>query len=36
VVVDGGWVVEQGRHEELLGNDSGVYRRLHEAQFGAR
>jgi ATP-binding cassette, subfamily B, bacterial len=34
VVVDDGRVVEQGRHEELLERRSGVYRRLHEAQFG--
>jgi ATP-binding cassette, subfamily B, bacterial len=34
VVVDDGSIVEQGRHQELLARDS-VYRRLHEAQFGA-
>ncbi len=33
VVVDGGRVVEQGRHDELLASGT-VYRRLHEAQFG--
>ena len=33
VVVDDGRVVEQGRHDELLAR-GGVYRRLHEAQFG--
>ncbi len=33
VVVDGGRVVEQGRHDELL-EEGTVYRRLHEAQFG--
>jgi ATP-binding cassette, subfamily B, bacterial len=34
VVVDDGRVVEQGRHDELLASGAGVYRRLHEAQFG--
>lgn len=33
VVIDGGRVVEQGSHSELLGKD-GIYRRLSEAQFG--
>ena len=33
VVVENGRVVEQGRHDELLGR-GGIYRRLHEAQFG--
>ena len=33
VVIDDGRVVEQGRHDELLAR-GGVYRRLHEAQFG--
>ncbi len=33
VVVDGGRVVEQGRHDDLL-RGGGVYSRLHEAQFG--
>ena len=33
VVVDAGRVVEQGRHDELL-RYGGIYRRLHEAQFG--
>jgi ABC-type multidrug transport system fused ATPase/permease subunit len=32
-VIDGGKVVEQGRHEELLGR-GGLYSRLHELQFG--
>ena len=34
VVVDESGVVEQGRHNELLAAH-GVYRRLHEAQYGA-
>jgi len=34
VVVDGRGVVEQGRHEDLLAA-GGVYRRLHDVQFGA-
>jgi len=33
VVVDGGRIVEEGRHDDLLARAS-VYRRLHEAQFG--
>ena len=33
VVVDESGVAEQGRHRELIARD-GVYRRLHEAQFG--
>ena len=33
VVVDENGVAEQGRHRELLASD-GIYRRLHEAQFG--
>jgi subfamily B ATP-binding cassette protein MsbA len=31
-VIDGGQVVEEGRHEELL-SQSGTYRRLYELQF---
>ncbi|HEX3048912.1 MAG TPA: ABC transporter ATP-binding protein [Bacillota bacterium] len=31
-VIDEGRVVEQGRHEELLGNE-GLYKRLYEAQY---
>ncbi len=34
LVLDGGRVVQQGRHEDLLRED-GLYRRLHEMQFGA-
>ena len=34
VVVDASGVAEQGRHGELI-EAGGVYRRLHEAQFGA-
>ena len=33
VVVDESGVAEQGRHRELIAR-GGVYRRLHEAQFG--
>jgi ATP-binding cassette subfamily B protein len=33
VVVDENGVAEQGRHHELVAIE-GVYRRLHEAQFG--
>jgi ATP-binding cassette, subfamily B, bacterial len=33
VVIDGGAVVEAGRHEELLAHPGGVYQRLHAAQF---
>ena len=33
VVVDEAGLAEQGRHQDLLLND-GIYRRLHEAQFG--
>ena len=32
LVVDGGWIVEQGTHEELLDRD-GLYRRLWFSQF---
>ena len=34
VVVDGRGVIEEGRHEDLLAA-GGVYRRLHDVQFGA-
>ncbi|MCA1706821.1 MAG: ABC transporter ATP-binding protein/permease [Actinobacteria bacterium] len=33
LVVDGGRVVQRGRHEELM-RDRGLYRRLHDARFG--
>ena len=32
LVIDGGRLVEQGRHEELLAHE-GVYKRLHDMQF---
>ena len=32
VVMDGGTIVEQGNHEELLARD-GLYRSLYESQF---
>lgn len=31
-VVDGGRIVEEGRHDELIGRD-GLYRKLHQMQF---
>ena len=34
VVVDKSGVAEQGRHEELV-QLNGIYRRLHDAQFGS-
>ena len=34
VVVDETGVAEQGRHHELVAVD-GIYRRLHEAQYGS-
>ena len=35
LVLDGGRIVQQGRHEELLADTGGLYHRLHEARFGA-
>ncbi len=32
-VLDRGSIVEQGKHEELLRNDSGLYKRLYTLQF---
>lgn len=33
IVMDGGKIVEQGTHEELLAIENGVYRNLYEIQF---
>lgn len=33
VVLDGGRIIEIGTHEELLRNESGLYKRLHSLQF---
>jgi ATP-binding cassette, subfamily B, bacterial MsbA len=33
VVIDSGRIVEVGTHDELLSNESGLYRRLHSLQF---
>jgi ABC-type multidrug transport system fused ATPase/permease subunit len=32
-VVDGGQIVESGSHDELLQQEDGVYRKLHDIQF---
>ncbi len=32
-VVDGGGIVESGTHDELLRQENGLYRKLHEIQF---
>ncbi|MEK7628291.1 MAG: ABC transporter ATP-binding protein [Patescibacteria group bacterium] len=34
IVFDGGKVVEQGKHLDLIKNENGVYRRLYEYQIG--
>ncbi len=33
VVLDGGRVVEQGRHADLVNREGGLYRRMHALQF---
>lgn len=33
VVIDGGRIVEEGKHGELVANKDGLYRRLYESQF---
>lgn len=32
-VLDGGSIVEEGTHEELMRNDSGIYKKLYSLQF---
>lgn len=36
IVMDKGQIVELGSHEQLLQNPAGIYRHLHDLQFGAR
>lgn len=33
LVIDDGRIIEEGRHDELLANKGGLYRRLYESQF---
>ncbi|MDI7861606.1 ABC transporter ATP-binding protein/permease [Rhizobiaceae bacterium n13] len=35
LVVEGGTIVEEGSHAALLQKKDGIYRRLHQAQFGS-
>ncbi len=35
VVMDKGWIVEQGSHLELLGRENGFYKKLYDSQFVA-
>src|SRR5206468_2548730 len=35
LVIEGGRIVQRGTHDELLQEDDGLYRRLHEARFGS-
>lgn len=33
IVMDKGQIVQQGKHEELLSDEDGIYKKLHELQF---
>ena len=33
LVIDGGRIVERGTHEELIGNNTGIYHKLHSMQM---
>ena len=35
VVMDKGWIVEQGTHLELVGKENGFYKKLYDSQFVA-
>jgi subfamily B ATP-binding cassette protein MsbA len=35
IVLDRGQIVQDGRHEELLADENGIYRKLYELQFRA-